>query len=153
MKKTGQRKGFALLALMVFGAAAMIILAAGMERYLSVSARIREASVRLQASNLAAEGIEMFRGWASTQTNKDRQDGWRTAIAPLSGKYAVSYGGGYSLSAADSEKIPFTEPAAVEFTRTLEVRDGKLPGEKDVSCAVSWGGRITVQYQVTITDA
>ena len=148
------RKGFALLAVLVFASAAMVVVAVGVERYLSVSARVEEASARLQASNLAAEGLELLRGWTSTRLNADREGGWARWVAPLGGTYVASYGqDGYSLAPGASETIPFGEPRAVEFVRVLEIRAGKLPGEKDAVCTVSWGGPFQVQYQVTLTDA
>lgn len=148
------RKGFVLLATLLFGAAAGIVFAAAAERVLAVDARIAEAQLRLQASNLAAEGIELFRGWSSTKTNADRQDGWAKSVAPLAGKYVVSYGdGGYEIAPEPSENVPFSGERDVTFVRTLEIRDGKLPGEKDVTCAVAWGGPVDVSYQTTLTDA
>ena len=122
------RKGSVLIIPVIFTAVVSILFAAVFTAIASGNRNGEESQKVVQATNYAASGIEFAKGYMITQTNKDHQNGWKNKIAPLVGKYSISYDNdvGYVLKSIESsgpEIIEELEPNYRKYERTIDIQN------------------------------
>lgn len=138
---------FALLLAVLFVAVLMIIISSIYSVYMTSKTSVELAYTELQATDLAIEWIEMMKWYMLTQTNKDRQDGYKNSVFPLSGIYTVTYSAsnGYEVTQAYSpESIIIDDPVYQEFKRTITVSTIS-PDEKNITSEVEFRWKKTIQ--------
>ena len=146
------KKWFALLMLLLFMSMFMVIVLWLMTFSHNVSNENYIAHKKVQASNYAVEWIEMVKGYVSTEINKDRINGWKEKVLPLSWNYRVSFDEGYEIHSQESEIIEVDEPYVVDYERSIQIVTWDYGDEKKITVVVDYGENTKVSYETTLVN-
>lgn len=120
--------------------------------------KTNEQILRTRAHFFASEGIEVIKQIRKTETNRNRETGFGTAVGNRNGDYTISkVGDGFKLENGANEVIEATEEPYIDYCRTISI-EGDNNNSKTIYSTVTWGGTEcsendkTIMYSVFLAD-
>jgi len=107
---------------------------------------------KIQASNYAVEGMELLKWYYYTEINKDKINGWKDNILPLSWKYVVWFDWEYKVISGNSETIEVNEPYVVDYVRTVYITEWDSIDEKKITVTVDYWEYSNVSFETSLVN-
>ena len=102
--------------------------------------KTNEQILRTRAHFFASEGIEVVKQIRKTETNRNRENGFKTAIGSKNGDYIIKkIGDGFSLKPGANDVIEAMEEPYIDYCRTIRI-EGDKDTSKTIYSTVTWGG-------------